>query len=121
MVLETATALAEVVRDLGLVERDKAGELTQLAAAHPTPRALARQLLRRGWITAFQANQLLQGKGDGLLLGPYLLLERIGTGGMGDVFKAWHRRLHRVAAVKVLNPERLKHHAAVERFAREVE
>jgi len=38
----------------------------------------------------------------GLRLGPYELLERIGSGGMGEVYRAQDTRLNRVVAVKVL-------------------
>jgi hypothetical protein len=50
----------------------------------------------------------------GTKLGPYELLERIGAGGMGEVFRATDTRLHREVAVKVLltavanDPERLR-------------
>ena len=40
---------------------------------------------------------------------------------MGEVFKARHRRLHRVAAVKVVSRKRVGHANAVQRFLREAE
>src|SRR6185437_3831122 len=51
---------------------------------------MAAELIRRGWLTPFQVNRLLQGLGHSLTLGPYQLLERIGQGGMGQVYKALH-------------------------------
>src|ERR1051325_5925811 len=51
-------------------------------------RELAEELLRRDWLTAYQVNQIFQGKGAGLNLGAYVLLQRIGEGGMGQVYKA---------------------------------
>lgn len=57
----------------------------------------------------------------GTNLGNYTLLEKIGAGAMGMVFKAEHRRMKRVVAVKVLSPSLLENPAAVKRFYREVE
>src|SRR5207302_516711 len=76
-------------------------------------------LLQRGWLTAYQINQLFAGKGAILVLGQYVLLERIGAGGMGQVFKARHLRLERTVAVKVIRPERLGDPDTIQRFQRE--
>src|SRR5262249_23975252 len=45
----------------------------------------------------------------------------IGEGGMGQVFKAWHRHLDRVVALKVIRKDKLDHPEAVRRFLREIE
>ncbi|MCC6418154.1 MAG: protein kinase, partial [Gemmataceae bacterium] len=92
-----------------------------LAARGLEPRELARELLRRGWLTAFQANQLFLGRGADLVLGQYVLLERLGAGGMGQVFKARHRRLDRVVALKVMRREYLDNPNALARFRREIQ
>ncbi len=52
--------------------------------------------------------------------GGYVLLERLGSGGMGDVYRAEHRHMERVVAVKMLPPKTLDSPEAVERFHREV-
>ncbi len=53
-------------------------------------------------------------------LGPYRLLEKLGEGGMGAVYKALHTKLDRVVAVKVLGKTRLNDADAVARFEREM-
>ena len=81
---------------------------------------LARELVRRKKLTKFQAEEVYRGKGNALVLGNYTILDKIGAGGMGQVFKAEHRRMHRIVAVKMLPTGMMKNAAAVARFEREV-
>ncbi len=53
-------------------------------------------------------------------LGEYDLLECIGAGGMGEVWKARHRRLGKLVALKLILPGRAHAPAAVDRFVREM-
>jgi serine/threonine protein kinase len=52
--------------------------------------------------------------------GDYRILEKLGQGGMGTVYKAVHTRLGKIVAVKVLAPERVRSPSAVARFEREM-
>jgi eukaryotic-like serine/threonine-protein kinase len=107
---------------LPLLDDAQALELTgTLAPQHAEPRELARAILRRGWLTVFQLNQLLLNHGNDLLIGPYILTERLGEGGMGQVFKARHRSLDRLVALKVIRKETLTNPTTVRRFEREVQ
>jgi len=54
-------------------------------------------------------------------LGPYLLVDKIGEGGMGTVYKAIHTKLKRPVAIKVLGRGWLSSDRAVARFEREME
>ncbi len=51
----------------------------------------------------------------------YEVQERIGRGGMGDVYKAQHRVMNRPVALKVIKPELVRNEAAVRRFHREMQ
>lgn len=77
-------------------------------------------MVRRAWLTSFQAAQIRDGKQDQLLLGPYVLLDKLGEGGMGQVFKARHRRLGRVDAIKLIRQVHLSNPDASKRFYREI-
>lgn len=53
-------------------------------------------------------------------VGRYQLRERIGSGGMGEVWAAYHAGLQRDVAVKLIQPQLGRNELATERFAREV-
>ncbi|MGL5097711.1 MAG: serine/threonine protein kinase, partial [Planctomycetia bacterium] len=82
--------------------------------------ALARELVKLRVLTAYQAGCLYNGRTGGLFVGDYLLLDRIGQGGMGAVFRAMHRIMDRVVALKVLPARMMSSNNAVRRFQREV-
>jgi len=83
------------------------------------PARLAGVLVCAGKLTHYQAEMLLRGAGQNLVLGNYTLLDRLGQGGMGDVFKARHRRMDRIVALKTISPHFLRVPDALDRFYRE--
>lgn len=72
-------------------------------------------------ITPYQANRIRVGRQFGLLLGNYRILDRIGVGGMGVVYKAEHLRLPRFAAIKVLSCNPIHNDEMLDRFFFEME
>ncbi|HEY2883555.1 MAG TPA: serine/threonine-protein kinase, partial [Pirellulales bacterium] len=54
-------------------------------------------------------------------LGEYVIVGKIGAGGMGRVYKAQHQRMRRMVALKVLPPQTIKSPEAVRRFNREAQ
>src|SRR5437763_1030606 len=85
-----------------------------------TPKELAEAMIRDGILTKFQADHLLAGKWRGFIIaGKYRLLNRVGAGGMGQVYLCEHMRMRRKVALKVLPTSQAEDPAAVERFERE--
>jgi serine/threonine protein kinase len=116
-----AADLLNLLRAHRLLEADRLEQIARVSGKYADPRALAKDLIQRGWLTAFQVNKLLQGKGKDLVLGQYVLLERLGQGGMGEVFKARHSSLDRLVALKVIRRDLTSKPEAVRRFHREIQ
>ena len=82
---------------------------------------LARIMFQKGLLTKFQAQAVFQGKTRGLVVGNYVVLDKLGAGGMGQVYKAQHRKMKRIVALKMLPSQATQSPEAVKRFQREVE
>ena len=80
--------------------------------------ALAEFLVARGLLTQFQADRALAGEADQLTAGPYLLLEPLGSGGLGTVYRSVRRPDRKPHAVKLLpSRERWNLLRCMEQFA----
>jgi eukaryotic-like serine/threonine-protein kinase len=79
---------------------------------------LAEKLVEQGRLNRWQAEQLKAGRAK-FSLGPYQVIDSIGQGGMGQVFKAEHRLMGRIVAVKVL-PRHRSTPDAIASFTREI-
>jgi serine/threonine protein kinase/Leucine-rich repeat (LRR) protein len=119
-----AVALEQFVKQLedsGVISSGRLASYLPPQAHPKDAQELARELVRQKHLTKFQAQEIYQGRAKSLILGNYTILDRIGAGGMGQVFKAEHRRMKRIVAVKMLPKNVTKDAAAVARFQREVE
>jgi serine/threonine protein kinase/Leucine-rich repeat (LRR) protein len=83
------------------------------------PKTLLARMVNAGWLTKWQAQQVLAGKGP-FCFGRYKLLDLIGLGGMGAVYKAVQPSIGRIVALKVMNKQVLKQPKAIARFLREI-
>jgi formylglycine-generating enzyme required for sulfatase activity/tRNA A-37 threonylcarbamoyl transferase component Bud32 len=119
MTLATVAGFVDALCSLPLLTAAQQAQLAVLQQQFSEAKALAQELIRRGWLTVYQANQLARGKGHELVLDRYVLLDLLGQGGMGAVYRARQTRMDRVVALKVIRPETLKAPTAVERFQRE--
>jgi serine/threonine protein kinase/WD40 repeat protein len=119
---EPAANIGEFSRaliDLGLIEAEDLE--TFVDASKDGVLSLSRALVNAGRLTPYQAAAIYRKQSRGLLIGNYLILDKLGQGGMGVVFKARHRVLSRVGALKILPPSFARDRDAVMRFRREVE
>ncbi len=104
-----------------LTDEDVSTVCAAVPAAKESAEVLARELVRRQKLTRFQAQAAWNGKASGLVLGNYAILDKLGAGGMGQVYKAEHRRMKRLVALKVLPAHVTRDPQAVARFQREVQ
>jgi serine/threonine protein kinase len=96
----------DLVRQSGLVsDNQMLSFMAEFTSDHPQPqtaRAMADEFIKRGLLTEWQADNLLQGKHRGFFLGPHRILRQLGQGGMSKVFLAEHEMMRRRCAIKIL-------------------
>ncbi|HWC89555.1 MAG TPA: protein kinase, partial [Pirellulales bacterium] len=120
-----SVSIAQFLQSLAQIDLLPPAEIERLKAAWSEKSAadadlLARELVEQGKLSRFQAAAIYQGRAEALVLGNYLVLDKLGAGGMGQVFRARHRRMDRVVALKVLPKKLLNSPDAIARFQREV-
>jgi serine/threonine protein kinase len=104
-----------------VLSADDVAAARTVLATHPSGGDLAQRLIAAGKLTSHQADAILARRFHELHIGNYEVLDLLGRGGMGTVFKARHRRMKRLVALKVLSREVAGDTAFVQRFQREVE
>ena len=117
------TALPEflsLVRESGLWDESRYHEVVgQIAELPRDLAATAARLVEHGYLTRFQAKQLLLGKHRGFVLGSYRLLEPLAATGGGTHYLAEHVGLKRRVVIKMLPSNRSGDKRVLDRFLRE--
>ncbi len=114
----------ERLTDSGLMSAQEIDSFCKQSLPEKRPKdveQLAQALVQQGTLTKYQIEAVCQGQAKGLVFGEYVVLDKLGEGGMGVVLKARHRRMKRLVAVKMIAKKGLGSPDAVKRFHREVE
>jgi response regulator RpfG family c-di-GMP phosphodiesterase len=82
---------------------------------------LVEAFMGQGLLTEYQIKRLLSGQTFGLVLGNYRMVEPLGSGGMGDVYKAEHIHMKRAVAIKVLVTKEDRSSVFLQRFYSEMQ
>ncbi len=120
----TVRQFLEIIKNAKLMS---ATDLAEVMARWPEARhgedagAVAKELVQLNKLTRFQAAAAYQCKPRGLNIGQYIILDRLGAGGMGTVFKGQHRDQNTIVAIKVLASSAVRSADSVERFQREAQ
>lgn len=113
--------LLDQLRRFKLLDEDRLKQLLELAKdAGDGTRGLVKALVQHGWLTLFQANQVLANNGNMLAVGPYRILDQLGQGGLSQVFKARRADCDLIVALKVIRPEVLDKGEGRRQFLREM-
>ena len=121
--------LLQTLVDSGILSEQDATQLSQSSqgsfdASDSTHVEQTGELLDRlrqmGSLSDFQMEKLEQDGPDSLVLGDYILMDRLGSGGMGEVFRAMHRVMRREVAIKRIKTAAVQSPGLTERFLREV-
>ncbi len=115
--------LLNEVSSSGLVSSGEIRELYEEkreATVAKTPSDYVSELTRRNLLHTCNPDRVGQEFEKGLLFSDYLLLDMIGIGGMGEVFRALHLRMDRIVALKVLPSKASRLHQNRRRFDDEI-
>ena len=115
--------LIPVLRSSGILGDRQLAEIRDkvVRGTYPIdPVALAQRLVEEEVLTVYQARRFLSNKPHGLLVSRYIILDRIGSGSMGRVYKAHHQMMDRIVALKIIAPEIASNQKVVARFQREM-
>jgi len=106
--------------DSGILTEQNFNALEQKKIHHQNVESFIKDLIESKLLTKFQAEQIIAGKGESLAFGKYIIQEKLGAGGMGQVYKAYHPEAAKLVAIKVILPQGKFDTESIKRFEREV-
>jgi serine/threonine-protein kinase len=106
--------------DSGILTEQKLSAVEDKKTRHQNVETFIQDLIESKLLTKFQAEQIIAGKGDSLTFGKYIIQEKLGAGGMGQVYKAYHPEVAKLVAIKVILPQGKFDTESIKRFEREV-
>jgi len=122
MPIQTAESLLQAMRESELFNPEQLDRFARvLAPLGDDTQVLCRYLIQHEDVPAYQLRKLIHGKTAELIIGPYVVLDKLGEGGMGKVYKARDTRSGRVVALKVIRPHLLSNALVRARYSREVQ
>ncbi|MFQ3592983.1 MAG: protein kinase, partial [Gemmataceae bacterium] len=120
MTLVDTDMFLNVLRRTQLLAPEQVEQIQRdLLPHYPDPESLARYLVEIDWLTPYQMQLFLSGRWDEIVIGPYQVLDRLGEGGVSEVFKAWDTLRGRVVALKVLRQDLGAHDDLARQFQQE--
>jgi serine/threonine-protein kinase len=113
--------LAHALISRGLLTREEVQQCRSSGDKDAGPQALLTRLVKAGFLTTTQARRAAQELGQllGQQIPGYQLLEKLGQGSMGTVYKARQLSMNRLVAVKILLPRLASNPEFIKRFTRE--
>jgi serine/threonine-protein kinase len=120
--IDSVPMLLSVLRRVQLFAPEQVDEVErELGPSYSDPYDLAEYLVQIEWLTAFQFRMLFEGRWEELNVGPYVILDQLGEGGVSQVYKAWDTLKGRMVALKVLRQNLASRSDALRQFQRELE
>lgn len=115
--------LPKLLQTAGILTRQQTRDLEARLRAREYPQdfeRLAECLVRDEFLTDYQLERLVSGRGHELRIDRYVLLGELGRGAMGEVFKAKHLLMDRDVALKRIVNNLPNRDRATLRFLREI-
>ncbi|MDO4549830.1 MAG: protein kinase [Planctomycetia bacterium] len=115
MAITDSEYLLKVIKKSQLLNSSQLEEVRGMISNFPKSEDLLKHLTRKKYFTRWQAGQLMMGR-TSFVLGKYKLIDLLGSGGMGRVFRAEHTTMNRHVALKIISKELVSDPVAQKRF-----